>query len=250
MVILPFYRFLIGTRENDRIKYAFLTHGNRLVPAGIPFRFPAYHQASRTIYGLWNQNGKEVIGQTSIQPPYSDITPLFSHSDRRISHIAVSPDNLKIAFLATDETTQETQLRVIAREEFGWFPLPFIRLPAANSPICFCTSNIVMYTGVTKQLNAVRLTKPAQMTEINPQGDCPVYSIETNFRAFKYNDKVLFYNKLYTEIDVKFQPLSFSKDGQTLFLADKKTLYAYNPADKDYAAIFQSEEPIVFVAEL
>ncbi|MBR4127603.1 MAG: hypothetical protein IKR09_08520 [Alphaproteobacteria bacterium] len=250
MVILPFYRFLIGTHENDRIKYAFLTHGNRLVPAGIPFRFPAYHQASRTIYGLWNQNGKEVIGRTSIQPPYSDITPLFSHSDRRISHIAVSPDNLKIAFLATDETTQQTQLRVIAREEFGWFPLPFIRLPAANSPICFCTSNIVMYTGITKQLNAVRLTKPAQTTEINPQGDCPVYSIETKFRAFKCGDKVLFYNKLYTEIDAKHQPLSFSKDGLTLFLADKKTLYAYNPADKEYAAIFQSEEPIVFVAEL
>ena len=250
MVILPFYRFLIGIRENDRIKYAFLTHGYRLVPAGIPFRFPAYHPASRTIYGLWNRNGKEVIGRTSLQPPYSDITPLFSLSDQRISHIAVSPDNLKIAFLATDETTQQTQLRVIAREEFGWFPLPFIRLAAANSPICFCTSNIVMYTGVNKELNAVRLKKPVQTTEINPQGYCPVYSIETGFRAFKNKNKIIFFNNLCSEIDLESQPLSFSKDGLTLFLADEKTLYAYNSVSKEHSAIFQTAEPIVFVAEL
>ena len=251
MVILPFYRFLIGMKEKAETLYAFVTPTGRTVPADIPVRFPSFNRESRMIYGLWDFHGKSVIGRTTLQPPYSGFSALFSLSDKTVSHIEISPDGQKIAFLATDAATGETQLRVIAREEFGWFPLPFIRLSAAYSPICFVSSCIVMYTAPSGALNAVRLTKPAKTAQLFPNGERPAYCHKTGVRAFIDNGRFLLYGRTNEEIDTTNPgAFSFSNEGDALFIAEESTLYRYDLSTKEVTVVFEAPLPINFIAEL
>ncbi len=251
MVILPFYRFLIGMKGKAETLYAFITPTGRMVPADIPVRFPSFNPETRMIYGLWDFNGKSMIGRTALQPPYSSFTPLFSLSDRAVSHVEVSPDGQKIAFLATNDAIGETQLRVIAREEFGWFPLPFIRLPVAYSPICFASSGIIIHTAPSGALNAVRLTKPAKIAQLFPKGELPAYCLQTGARAFTESGKLFIYGKTNEEIDdTNPTALSFSKNGDALFIAEESILYRYDLATKEVTVVFEAPLPIRFIAEL
>lgn len=251
MVILPFYRFLIETEGKAGPFYSFVTRTGRAVPAVIPVRFPSFNREAGMIYGLWNNRGKSEIGRTTLQPPYSVFSALFALSDRIVSHTVVSPDNLKVAFLATDEKTGETQLRLIAREEFGWFPLPHIRLPAALSPICFASSAIVLYTAPSGALNAVRLTKPARIAQLFPEGENPAYCERTGARAFTRNGKLFFYGRTNEEIeDADPTAFSFSKEGDALFIAEGPTLFRYDLSTKDVTTVFEASRPITRIIEL
>ncbi|MBO4644208.1 MAG: hypothetical protein J5716_06345, partial [Alphaproteobacteria bacterium] len=222
----------------------------RLIPLDESARFLSYHADFQMIYGVWNKDGKDLISRMKIDSA-SDFSFLFALSNKTISHTAVSPDNQKIAFLATDKTTQETQLRVIIHEEFGWFPLPFIKIPASFSPVCFCSSDVLMYTDVSGALKAVRLYKQLRTVEISPQGHSPVYSGITGFRAFIQNKKIVVSGKTQDEIETNnVSALSFSKSGEELLFADANTLCRYNLMTKEKADIFRAEFPIVFIAEL
>ncbi len=251
MVILPFYQFLIGFAEKDQTKYAFLAQNGHLVSANIPVRYPSYHSDSRTLYGIWNKNGKDVIGRALINPAPMDFSPLFTLSNKRISYTAISPDNLKIAFLVKDPVSAETQLRVIVHEEFGWFPLPFLRLPASESSVCFSSSDVLIYTDPAGSLKAVRLSKPVKVVEVTPSGRMPACSVSNNAKAFIQNDKIFVFNKIQNEIDVKHPLcLSFSKNEKDLFFSENGTLCKYDTETRQKQAIFQGASPIVFIAEL
>ena len=250
MVMMPFYQFLIGTVEKDQVKYAFLTQEHRLIPLNETGRSLSYHAESRMIYPVWNKDGKDVISRMKLDTS-SDFSFLFALSNKTISHTSVSPDNQRLAFLATDKTTQETQLRVIMREEFGWFPLPFIKIPAALSPVCFCSSDILMYTDLSGSLKAARLYKQLRTVDISPQGHSPVYSRATGYRAFIQNKKVIISGRTSDEIETSdISAVSFSKNGEELFFADANALYRYNLLTKEKNEIFSASFPIVFIAEL
>lgn len=251
MVILPFYSFLIGTAEKNRTQYAFLSHDGRCVPIDIAVRFPSYHANSQSIYGIWTKNGKDVIGRAKLQPGQTDFSPLFSLSDKKLSHIAISPDNQRIAFLAAQENSRETQLRVIAHEEFGWFPLPFIRLPAAQSPISFCSSDILLYTDTTGALSTVRLAKPVKTVGIHHSGRCPAYNAQDKSTAFISGTNIIVSNKIQEQLKATSQTiLSFSKNGKELLFTKDDALYRYTLSDQQRHLIFQASAPITFIAEL
>lgn len=251
MVILPFYQFLIAFLEENRLKYAFLRKDKQTVPVDISACFPTCHAETQTIYGILNKNGKDVIGRAAIKSTKTDFSPLFALSNKKISYTAVSQDNQKIAFLSTDLSSQETLLRVIAKEEFGWFPLPYVKMPAMNSPICFCSSNIVMYTDPSGKLKAVRTIKPAKSMEIDAEGYMPAYENRTGKRAFVKNNKMFIFSDIKDEIDVNSPNfISFSKNGKELLFTDKNTLYRYDLSSKKQETVFQSTCPIVFIAEI
>ena len=251
MVIRSFYQFLIGFDDKDQKKYAFLTRDGHLVPLNASVHSLFYHRDAQMIYGVWNRNGKDVIGRTELKSERIDFSALFTLSNKRLSHTTVSPDNQKIAFLTTDETTQETQLRIISREEFGWFPLPFIRFPVALSSLCFCSSDLLMYTDTKGTLRAARLYKPVRIAEISPQGHTPAYNDVTKSRAFIQNGKIFISGAISTEIETEnASVISFSKNGKELFFADNNALYRYDLSTKEKTVIFRSSFPIVFIAEL
>ena len=251
MVILPFYQFLIGFAEKDQTKYVFLAPNDRPVPADIPLQFPSYHSASRILYGILNKDGRDVIVRAPVQPSPMDFSPLFTLSNDPIFYTAISPDNIKVAFLTKDPVSSEIQLRVIIHEEFGWFPLPFLRLPAACRPVCFCSSDILIYTDPTGSLKAVRLNKPVKVVEIAPSGHTPACCVSNNSKAFIQDEKIIVFNEIKSEIDVK-NPLflSFSKNQKDLFFSEGNVLYKYDMTARQKQIIFQGALPIVFIAEL
>ena len=248
MVIPSFYQFLIGFGEKYQSKYFFLTDDGQTVPTDIPAYSLSFHKASGTLYGIYEKDGRNVIGKAGKDFSKTDFSPIFGLSGHTLLYTAVSPDNQKIAFLATEKETGKTQIRVIAREEFGWFPLPAVRFDASPTRLCFCSDGILMYTSSGGELKAVRLTKPVRTVDISPNGYSPVFDRVREKAAF-IKDNFIFYNMLNTEIKADFL-FSFSREGKEILFSEAEKFCCYNVDTKQIRVLFRAPEPVTFATEL
>ena len=251
MDIPPFYEFLIGFSDKERTRYAFLTSEKRLIPVEIEMTFPSYNRVSKRIYGVRNKNGEDVIGEIKLFSEQNDFKPLFSLSQQRIFHTTVSEDGQKIAFLTQDKTGQDILLRVVAKEEFGWFPLPFIRMKASLSGLCFCSADVLMYADEKENLCAVRLKKPVKTVPLALNGRYPAFDQKTQKTAFIQNKNLIVFNEISYKLKSEnhISP-AFSKSAGTLFFTDWNGLYSYDPETKEVRTVFTAPSEIVFFAEL
>ena len=248
MIILPFYQFLTGFGEKYSPDYFFLTPDRTPVPIGIPVHSLSLHTPTGTVYGIYRKNGRDVIGRTVLSFPLPEFSSMFSLSGCHLLHTAVSPDNQKAAFLTAEKETGRTQVRMIVREEFGWFPLPSVRFDAAPTGICFCSNDILLYSDPDRKLKAVRLKKPFKTAEISSQGYDPVAASDGRTFAFLKNG-LIYYNDL--SLEIKADSLfSFSKNGQEVFFSSENNLYGYNIETRQKRLIFGTGKPVVFATAL
>lgn len=248
MVTASFYQFLIGLGEKYRTEYFFLTAEGQSVQADIPAHSLSFHAETGTLYGVYEKDGRDIIGKSGPDFSKAVFSPIFGSSRYAPLSTAISPDNQKIAFPAEEKETGKIQIRIIAREEFGWFPLPSVRFDASPHRICFCSNDILMYTAADGKLKAVRLTKPVKTVEIAPDGHTPVFDPVTKKTAFISKNK-LFYNMLETEIKADYL-FSFSKNGKEILFSNAETLCVYDADTKQIHSLFRASAPITFAMKL
>ncbi len=246
MVAKSFYQILTGTFGEKNFSGAVLTPDQLPKPVKFDLRFPSC--ADGEICGVTRFKGKDAVALTSIGS--TAVSPLFSLSDQTISHTAISPDRQKIAFAATNDKTGGTVLRVIMREEFGWFPLPFIKLPCLASPICFCSSAAVLHTAPDGALNAVLLSRNPKTVAVAPAGRLPAYHQERRLTAYATDGEIVVTGSVSRKIavgDVGAQ--TFSKDGGALLYAVRNTLFRLDLDAERPVVLYEADGPIDFAAE-
>ena len=251
MVILPFYQILVGLLNTDTTDYAVFMKDHRSVHLNINLQHLSYNQNGKKICGICKKNERDLIGLTELHFSDINITPLFTLSDQQILYPALSPDNQKIAFIAKKTHSEEAVLRVIVREDFGWFPMPFVKLPASCSPICFCTADTLMYTNQNGALTAVLLSRHPKTVVMQEKGSFPVYRPESHLTAFVRGSDIVISGNISDEIKTAgVTALAFSNDGKYLLYAQSNILYRYSFQTKQKEILLQEKVPIVFIAEL
>ncbi len=251
MAILPFYQILIGTLNADLANYSVFMKDGRSVALNINMRFLSYNPAGKKLCGIFEKDGKDLIGLAGLNLSNLDITPLFTLSDKRILYPALSSDNQKIAFICENKNTGDVELRVIMREEFGWFPMPFVRLPALPKPICFCSPDTLMYTDQNGALTAALVSRRPKTALMQKTGIMPVYHAEAHLSAFFDGSDIVVSGNLSDKIRTNgITALSFSNDGKRLLYAAGTVLYGYDLQKKEQALLLETKQPIVFIAEL
>lgn len=252
MVILPFYQILTGTlNARGGTDYAVLMKDGRSVATDMRMQYLSYNPNGKNICGIYEKDGKDLIGLAGLNLSSFDITPLFTLSDKRILYPAISPDNQKIAFIAENKTTGEAVLRVIMREEFGWFPMPFIKLPASPARVCFCSSDTLMYTDQNGALTAALISKRPKTVVMQPEGIMPAYHAGARLTAFVRGRSIVISGNISDEIKTgNVTALAFSKDGNSLLYAQNSFLYRYVLKEKEQRLLSETKQPVVFVAEL
>ena len=214
-------------------------------------QYLSYNPNGKNICGIYEKDGKDLIGLAGLNLSALDITPLFTLSDTRILYPAISPDNQKIAFIAENKTTGEAVLRVIMREEFGWFPMPFVKLAASSSPVCFCTPDTLMYTAQNGALTAALISKRPKTVIMQPKGIMPVYHAGARLTAFVRGTEIVISGNISDEIKTDgVTALSFSNDGESLLYAQNGRLYRYSLSEKEQHLLLETKQSIVFAAEL
>lgn len=251
MVILPFYQILTGLLNAGKTDYAVLMKDGRSVATDIRMQYLSYNPAGKNICGICEKDGKDVIGLAGLNLSSLNVTPLFTLSDKRILYPAISPDNQKIAFISENKTTAETVLRVIMREEFGWFPMPFVKLAASPAPVCFCTPDTLMYTDQNGALTAALISKHPKTVVMQPKGIMPVYHAGARLTAFVRGADIIVSGSISDQIKTDgVTALSFSNNGESLLFAQNNILYRYSLKEKEQRRLFEAGKPIVFAAEL
>ena len=251
MVILSFYRFLIGTIQSGKTKYTLFMKNDTKVDVKIDLNDLAYCADNMSIYGVCQKEGKNIIQTGKLKVSNIDTVPLFSLSRQNILYPAVSPDHQKIAFIAQDKISKAAVLRVILKEEFGWFPISDIKLPASASPVCFSSQDIVIFTDDTGALKAVRLSKKPKTILLHEKGIMPAYSTSERLLAFVNNDKIICTGSLSDELPVNnISVLCFSNDGKNLFYAQENRIYKYSLAQKQIELFIKTDFPVIFFTEL
>lgn len=247
MVAQPFYQILIGTFDEKNFSGAVLTPDKPPEPVTFNLRFPSC--AKGDICGVTRLKGKDTIVLTN--RTCSGVCPLFSLSNQTISHTAISPDRQKIAFAVTNGETGETVLRVIMREEFGWFPLPFVKPPCLSSPICFCSSSAVLYTAPDGALNAVSLSRNPKTITFAPAGRLPAYHQASRRTAYINGDQIVIAGSVPYAFSVDgVKTPSFFENGEALLYAVDNKLFRRNLNAEESVLLFESNAPIDFAAEL
>lgn len=252
MVILPFYQILTGSlNARGGTDYTVLMKDGRSVATDIRMQYLSYNPNGKNICGIYEKDGKDLIGLAGLNLSALDITPLFTLSDTRILYPAISPDNQKIAFIAENKTTGEAVLRVIMREEFGWFPMPFVKLAASSSPVCFCTPDTLMYTAQNGALTAALISKRPKTVIMQPKGIMPIYHAGARLTAFVRGTEIVISGNISDEIKTDgVTALSFSNDGESLLYAQNGRLYRYSLSEKEQHLLLETKQSIVFAAEL
>lgn len=246
MVEKPFYQILTGSFGEKNFSGAVLTPDQSPEPVRFDLCFPSC--ADGEICGVTRFKGKDAVALTSISS--TAVCPLFSLSDQTISHTAMSPDRQKIAFAATNDKTGDTVARVIMREEFGWFPLPFVKLPCQASPLCFCSSSALLYTAPDGALNAALLSRNPKTAAVAPAGRLPAYHLERRLTAYSTGGAIIVTGSVSREIAVDgVGTLSFAKDGKSLLYAVQNKLFRLDLDAERPDVLFESDEPIDFAAE-
>lgn len=248
MDTIPFYRiFAAFPRPNGSTAGVFTPDG-RVLSFNMGLRHPSYNPAGKKICGVYEKNGRETIGLT--EAGAEEITPLFSLSGKELSHTALSPDNQKIAFIATDAATGESVLRVIMREEFGWFPMPFVKPAAVPAPVCFCTPDTLMFTGADGALNITLAARRPKTIPVRTNGTVPAYHAGARLTACVCDGRISITGGFFDEIEVEnVTAQSFNRDGTALLFADANAVYSYDPALKKKTKLFETAEPACFVSE-
>ncbi len=248
MDTIPFYRIFAAFPRPNGAKAAVFTPDGRVLSFNMGLRHPSYNPAGKKICGVFEKNGRETIGMT--ETGSDGITPLFSLSGKTISHTALSPDNQKIAFIATDDATGQSVLRVIMREEFGWFPMPFVKPPAVPAPVCFCTPDTLMFTGADGSLNITLAARRPKTIPVRANATVPAYHAGARLTACVCGGSILITGGFFDEIKAEnVTALSFTRDGTTLLFADGNAVYGYDPALKKKTKLFETDEPACFVSE-
>lgn len=248
MDTIPFYRIFAAFLRPNGAKAAVFTPDGRVLSFNMGLRHPSYNPAGKKICGVFEKNGKETIGMT--ETGSDGITPLFSLSGKTISHTAISPDNQKIAFVATDDATGQSVLRVIMREEFGWFPMPFVKPAAVPAPVCFCTPDTLMFTGADGSLNITLAARRPKTIPVRANATVPAYHAGARLTACVCGGSILITGGFFDEIKAEnVTALSFTRDGTTLLFADGNAVYGYDPALKKKTKLFETDEPACFVSE-
>ncbi len=251
MVILSFYQILIGLLNTEKTDYAVLMKDGRTVSVNIDMEYVSYNPNGKNVCGIYEKDGKDLIGLTELNLATPNITPLFTLSNKNILYPAISPDNQKIAFISEHKTTGEKELRVIMREEFGWFPMPFVKLAATSSPVCFCTPDTLMYTNQDGDLAAALISKRPKTVVMQKKGIMPAYHLGTHLTAFVRDTDIIVCGNISDEIKTNgVTALSFSNDGNSLLYAQNNILYKYDLKEKKRCQLFESNLPIVFAVEV
>lgn len=253
MVILPFYQILIASIDDLKTDYTLFMTDGRIVGMNCDLNYPAYNPNSKNICGIREKENKNIISLCELHLSKMNASDLFSLSDKRILYPAISPDNQKIAFIVEDKNTQEVFLRVIVREEFGWFPMPFVKLPASLRPVCFCTPDTLMYTNDKGALIAVLLSKHPKTVQMQEIGQRPVYHQQAGLTAFIRNDTIVVCGNMSAEIKTNgVTALSFSKDGRNLLYAEADQLYRYHLPEKEKQLVLENPtgHPVTLIAEI
>lgn len=252
MVILPLYQILYAETSENRTAYAALMKDGRTRPVDISLDFPAYAPASQNICGIDRSGEKDLIEFADFRLTGSDPQPLFTLSDKRILYPAVSPDNQKVAFIAVDEAAQDVRLRVILREEFGWFPMPFVKLAAGISPVCFSNRDTVIYTDETGALNAALLSKKPKTARLEDKGVMPAFHEQKRMLAFVCGQSIIVRGAETAEIPTGgiVTALNFSSAGDALYFAEGRHIRRYVFQTQTAELLHTAAENVVMVTDI
>lgn len=252
MVILPLYQILYAQTSENKTGYAALMKDGRTRPVNISLDFPSYAPASQNICGIDRSGEKDLIEFTDFKLTGSDPQPLFTLSDKRILYPAVSPDNQKVAFIALDEASQDVRLRVVLREEFGWFPMPFVKLSAGISPVCFSNKDTVIYTDETGALNAALLSKKPKTARLEDKGVMPVFHEQKKILAFVRGQSIIVKGSETAEILTGgvVTALNFSAAGDALYFAEGRCIRRYAFDTRTAELLHTADENVVMVTDI
>lgn len=252
MVILPLYQILYAQSCENGTHYAALMKDGRTCPVDISLDFPVYAPASQNICGIDRSGEKDLIEFADFKLTGSDPQPLFTLSDKRILYPAVSPDNQKVAFIAIDEAAGESRLRVVVREEFGWFPMPFVKLPATPSPVCFSNKDTVIYTDETGALNAALLFKNPKTARLEDKGLMPAFHEQKKILAFVRGQSIIVKGMENAEIPANgiVTALNFSNTGESLYFAEGRHIRRYVFETRTAGLLHTADENVVMVADI
>lgn len=252
MVILPLYQVIFATLSENKTQIAVLMKDNRVSPINLPLQYPAYATKRQRIYGISQGKEKDLIGYSKFKLAATEITPIFTLSSSRILYPTIAPDNQKVAFIAYDKETDKTLLRVTLREEFGWFPMPFVKMPSALSPACFGNNDTVIYTGEDDSLNAVSVTQKTPVpVKLAEKGRMPAYHPERKILAYVNGLEIIISGIVSATLRVNapITAIAFAKDGNALYYAESNHLKKYDFKTESTEEIYLSDAAIIFVAE-
>lgn len=259
MVILPLYQVVFAVQEQKFSKTRFfaLMHDGQIREMGMPdLEYPQYSASSGKVCGIFRDDKKDFIALSELKVTESPLPELlFTLSKRRIAFPAMSPDGQKIAFIEYDKNGGDPVMRVILREEFGWFPLQ-IRTDAALSPLCWGGKDVLIYTDRDGDLRLMSAEARKRGTAtIDTGGRLPAFHKETGRLAFVQGGRVVLKgaSSLSFEAD-NVSALNFSNDGNSLYFStgvnDNYTLCRYSVEDKKAVRLCESDARIVWASEI
>lgn len=221
MVILPLYQAVYATAAADFTKtdYFALMKDGRVRAMDMTLGFPSYCPETQQICGISTTDGKDYIGRCALKMTEEPPELVFTLSNSRILYPAVSPDNQKIAFIEQDVGKEKGTLRIIQREEFGWFPVQ-IKLPASLSPVAWGSGDTVLFTGENGSLCVAPLDQRGRTVKIDDAGRMPAGHPGTKRLAFVQGREIVFLGDVRMRFEAgEVSALNFSNDAASLLFA-------------------------------
>lgn len=256
MVILPLYQVIFATSSANFSKtdYFALMQDSRILSMDIPLNFPSYNATKQEICGISSTGEKDFVGIAPFK--LSQISPemVFTLSDRRILYPSLSQDNQKIALVDQEIGQESGTLRIILKEEFGWFPIQ-IKTDAALSNVCWGQADVVIYTAADGSLMMTTSSKPFRKAKLSDEGRLPAYHHASKRLAFIKGDKIVVMGDQPSETNVgNVSSLRFTNDGNALLFSTVEDSHYFikklELLTKEISHITEAHAPVVFAAEI
>lgn len=259
MVILPLYQVVFAVQEQKFSKTRFfaLMHDGQIREMGMPdLRYPSYCASNGKVCGVFYDDQKGFIALSDLKITESPLPELvFTLSKHQIAYPVVSPDRQKIAFIEYGEDETSPVLRLILREEFGWFPVQ-LKIDAAFSPVCWGGNDALIYTGRNNELMMISASPSKRGTaKIDTNAKLPAYHQQSGRLAFVKDNNIILKGKdnLSFEADSP-DMLNFSNDGESLYFTALKngnySLCRFSIEKREATRLCESDARIVWAAEI
>lgn len=256
MVILPLYQavFAVAQGKFSKARFFSLTHDGRTGRLRMPeLAFPSFHPALNAVCGIFRngENEKDFIASAPFKTADDHSCDLmFTLSKRRMAYPVLSPDAQKAAFIEYENNGENPVLRLISREEYGWFPLQ-IRIPASFAPVCWGGNETVLFSDEKGALCAVTTAGKHKAAVIDPCGKTPAFHEKTRRLAFAQNGEIIIKGDVSAALEAKnVTALNFSRNGDALFFAAGKTLNRFSFEEQETVRLCETDAPAVWVSEL
>lgn len=256
MVILPLYQAVYATAAANftQTDYFALMKDGRVRAMDMALGFPSYSPERRQICGISVKGEKDYVGRCALKMTEEPPELVFTLSNSRILYPAASPDNQKIAFIEQEIGEEKGTLRIIQREEFGWFPVQ-IRFPASLSPVAWGSGDTILFTGEDGALYVTPLDRRGRPVKVDDAGLMPASHAGTKRLAFVQGREIVFLGDIRIRIEAgDVSALSFSNDGASLLFAvtDNGHYQARRVAleSREISPVCEASARIVMVSEI